>query len=160
MSTLSRGVHPLALLAFFVCGAVFADPVTASGAPFAASAYTISDSPLSCDRVQSGAEELLASTTVHPIWQVDPATVEQGSLDDKNIALSGLTALESDLPPTVAALADAPTDDFGLRLDNGWLVGFAYDTIDSKLKTGAYLAGDPIGSEYAGPLLIASVKFH
>ena len=123
-------------------------------AAFSLAAIQLDDSSLYCEMPVVNQMEPAVESRVHPIWHVDAGYIDLGYIEDSYAPVDYQTLLESDdaVPPAVA-------QDFGMRLQNGWLLGVTYETIDTSLRIGTDVVEESVGPVYEGPMFVATWKF-
>lgn len=99
-------------------------------------------------------------TSVHPIWRIDSGRLDLGYIADNysatadiGIELPLLTGIGSD---AVTARSDSS---MGVRLENGWSLGFTYELLDARFKVGPFLLPEPGDPVFEGPKFVATLKF-
>lgn len=111
---------------------------------------------LACDRPVE-TDPAAIETSVHPIWQIDPDRLNLGYIPDSYSAVADVSAgfdvLESRDTPVI------PDSNMGVRLDNGWSLGFTYELLDARFKVGPFLLPEPGEPVFEGPKFVATLKF-
>ena len=125
---------------------------------FVTGTSVIPETDLNCQRpAEQDSSDI--ETAVHPIWQVDADKLELdlGYIADDYIAASDVTAalLESGTDSTSVVAQES----MGVRLDNGWSLGFTYELLDARFKVGPFLLPEPGDPVFEGPKFVATVKF-
>jgi len=133
----------------------FANAGASGSVVFATGGNLIADVALTCERPADDA--IIVQTDVHPIWQVDLATVDLGYIDDDYTAVDDLNASfsQTSIEPDLSI----PDGSMGVQLDNGWSLGLSYELLDARFKVGPFLLPDPDGPVFEGPKFVATLKF-
>ena len=120
---------------------------------FSAPVYAAQPEQLYCDIPAASHIEPAVESRVHPIWHVDPTYVDLAQSEDTYVPVDYVALAGA------GSARPAADKDFGVRLQNGWLLGLTYETLDTGLRIGTEVIEASVGPVYEGPMFVATWKF-